>query len=508
MSVSADQFKRWAADPAAFRADLRIEYDGQLARFGDVLEPWQDTAFRQTDAGWRWCMGHHVAGHCRSRSWGERPRGHSKTTDTAIQLAYALTFPRQQINGVASAADRDQAALIRAALQRLLSWNPWLAEILRVTNWTVTNEAKFNHPGKGSSLQIIASDVGSSYGILADFIVCDELCHWSNSGEQMWHSLLSSAAKRPHCFVQVLTNAGIRGSWQYAIREHARAESMKPAGGWCFDSLSGPQASWITTATLDEQRLLLPTRAYNRLWLNHWQDEGGDVLERADLEACITLADRPGPDDDCDYVGALDLSVRRDHSAFVALGVSRKNQHIHLAECHSWKPPRDGEIDLNAVQETVRRAQQRFKFVAVVYDEHQAAMMAQTLSRAGVPMERASLGAKHQMVMASAILEAFRSRRISLYRDADLIRDLLRLQITSTSYGYRLSAARTVDGHCDRASALAMALPRASELAASGGGVDLDAWLAYLGGDTGATQQRRDWFRPVTSDTPWSCFDE
>jgi hypothetical protein len=37
----------------------------------------------------------------------------------------------------------------------------------------------------GSRLTIISSDVNSSWGILPDFVICDELCHWPKP--DMWY---------------------------------------------------------------------------------------------------------------------------------------------------------------------------------------------------------------------------------------------------------------------------------------------------------------------------------
>ncbi|MFO1022601.1 MAG: hypothetical protein U0903_18175 [Planctomycetales bacterium] len=52
----------------------------------------------------------------------------------------------------------------------------------------------------------------------------------------MWHSLLSSAAKKPNCLLVVLTNAGVGRGWQWQVRENAR---LSP--GWYFSSLEGSQ---------------------------------------------------------------------------------------------------------------------------------------------------------------------------------------------------------------------------------------------------------------------------
>ena len=63
----------------------------------------------------------------------------------------------------------------------------------------------------------------------------------------------------------VITNAGLQDGWQWELREKIRSD---PA--WYFSRLEKPTASWISQATLDEQRRLLPAFAWERLWMNRW----------------------------------------------------------------------------------------------------------------------------------------------------------------------------------------------------------------------------------------------
>jgi phage FluMu gp28-like protein len=60
----------------------------------------------------------------------------------------------------------------------------------------------------------------------------------------------------------------------------------------------------------------------------------------------------------------------------------------------------------------------------------------------------------------------FRNRTVRLYRDEALLRDLMRLTIVERANGsFRLQTMRDEHGHADRAIALAMALPTATQLA-------------------------------------------
>lgn len=69
---------------------------------------------------------------------------------------WALLASQRQLLGLAAAADKDQAKLLRDAIDRLVKMNEWLAPIIKVDTYRVTNRLT------GSELTILSSDVGSS----------------------------------------------------------------------------------------------------------------------------------------------------------------------------------------------------------------------------------------------------------------------------------------------------------------------------------------------------------
>lgn len=451
----------YASSPAEFRRDLIIEVNGQPADLASVIEPWQSTDFAACDLGFQYCLNPRGVRPEQMRAYLERARGHSKTSDIAVMVAWAISFAPRLIQGYAAAADRDQARLIRNAIRKLVQLNPMLGKLIDVQINQVVNICD-GHPGKESTLYIISNDAGSSYGITPDFIICDELTHWGANGD-MWDSLFSSAAKRNSCLLIVISNAGANAGdcWQWTIREHARL-----AGGWHFSSLDGPQASWITESVLAEQRLLLPGSVYQRLWLNQWV-RGGDALEGKDIDAAVTMLNPLlGRERGFTFVAGLDLGVKNDRAALCGLAANHTAQRVQLAMCQSWSPGMTalGEIDLTAVEEAVFQANKKYRFKGVYYDPSQAQLMAQRLRKRKVNMIEVPFVGQSLTLMAASVMTAFRQRRIDLYNDPQLIRDLGRLSIAPKSFGYKLEAARNSTGHADTAIAMAIALPYAAEL--------------------------------------------
>src|SRR3989304_5762779 len=156
-------------DPKDFREALVLDTDSGPRPFAEVIDPWQASDFAALDNGWRKAAGQNVVGDCYSRGWLERGRGHAKSSDVMVMASWCLFASRRQLSGVVCAVDRDQAALDRDHVSRLLSLNPWLSRVIEVQQWRIVNQHT------GSTLEIMASDVPSSYGLLIDFAVCDEV---------------------------------------------------------------------------------------------------------------------------------------------------------------------------------------------------------------------------------------------------------------------------------------------------------------------------------------------
>jgi phage terminase large subunit-like protein len=341
-SMTAEDLERLRSSPAEFRTKLRIDTDEGPRRLDELLDPWQRADFEALDQGWRRVARQPVEGTPKNRAWFERPRGHSKTADIAVQVSWVLFASRRQLTGVVGAADKEQARLLRTAIQKLVRLNPWLKSFLHVQRHRVVN------PFTGSELLILSSDAESTYGQTPDFVICDELTHWpGEKGQKFWTALFSAAAKRKHCMLVVITNAGVgagqlwpdsqkdkKASWQWKAREAARCLPQ-----WHFSRLDGPKASWIAADDLIEQEAMLPPAAYRRLWLNVWVTGGGDALDPNDIQACITL-DGPtfAPQPGYLYLGGLDLGVKHDHSAWILVGVKPGTGRVRVVLRLSSRP--------------------------------------------------------------------------------------------------------------------------------------------------------------------------
>lgn len=488
--MDARNLRSLQTDPKAFREAILIDSDSGPVRLGSVLDPWQRADFEALDPAWQRVCGN-VPGILTQiqRGYLERPRGHSKTSDIAVSVTWALFASKRKLSGVVAAADADQARLIRDAIDKLLRLNPWLGTVLTVGRGRIENKHT------GSDLVVLSSDAASSYGLTPDFVICDEITHWQK--RDMWDSLLSATAKRRACLLLVIANAGFSESWQWSTREAIRND---PA--WYFHRLEGPQASWILPAHLEEQKRLLPSKVYRRLWLNEWSQGAGDALESADIDASVTLqGELHEPERGWAYAAGLDIGLKRDATALIVIGKhcgyvekvlthkpteplqnrvladlgmikppkSAKAEYrrhegtgrLKLAAVRVWRP-QGGRVELEQIESEIVRLNDRFLLSSVAFDPWQAEYLAQRLEAQRITTEPVNFVPTSLQEMATATLDAFRERQIELYDHPALLADLRALRVAEKSYGYRLESPRQSSGdgthHGDTATALAIAL--------------------------------------------------
>ncbi len=439
--VDSSALHRMATDPAYFRSQLVIEVAGKPVRYASVAADWKELDFQAMDPAWMRCAGLLDNGVQKMRAMLERCRGASKTADLAIMGCWALAFAVFAIRLISCSGDRDQAKLLRDAIRRLATLNPWLGQTLQIQQWTIRNERN------GGELEVLSADSSTAFGQLADAILIDELHNWpdTDSAKNFWTVVASTLAKKANCLAVAISNAGRLDSWQWKVREAIREDE-----NWHFHSLA-VVPDWIKPQLAEQRKLLAPSE-YERLFENNWTVGVDDGLPASDVMASCVLNGPQGrrlPEYDA-YICSVDLGWKHDRSAAAVLALNFERREIALAFAVDWLPADfGGELPLEIVEQAILYVHRRFDLEQLVFDPRESTGTAQQLIRQGVPCHKINLSPAVQHDMAKRLLEGFNQRTIKLYNHPALVRDLLSLRVADRAIGLKLEAARTSAGHAD-----------------------------------------------------------
>lgn len=429
------------------------------------MDPWQREDAEVMDNAWLRVVGRLEApwdDSFVSRSYNERARGHSKTTDIAIQALYALFAAKRMIVGYVCSGSKDQAWLVYLQMQRICQLNPWLLDEIDIGPEVVTNR------NTGAFIEILSSAAHTSIGQTPDFIIIDELSHWPK--EALWSSVYSSAAKLDHCLVCIITNAvdDKPFGWHWRIREWARTNKDPSGLAWHFRSLAAMSASWISARQMNDQRGALTPNAFRRFWLNQSIGKEKFAIPPDQVEGAIKLSGPflgSAPHKYHSIILGLDLGISHDHAAVTAVGCLKDELRAELLECKSWRPNEyeSGRIRLNDVKTYTLALCKRLGigpgWGGLVYDPSQAELMAEDFRDAGIRCEKSGMNSKSCSEIAGSLLSAFANDWLWLYPDDDLTGDLNRLEIKDNGMVRKLTAVSDEAGHADRAFALALSMP-------------------------------------------------
>lgn len=485
MKPTADDLMSFMRDPQAFRDALVVPLSGgRMGQLGPSLTDWQradlaalDSALLAVRSGTRPDV---------SRFWWERVKGSSKTSDVCVALLWLLAFCPRFVLCQVAAGDEEQASEALKVAKQVVRANAWLAQVLDVQSSAVVNKRT------GSRLDCLSSNAPTAHGARPTVVWIDEYTHvQTETGREFVANLLDNAAKTG-ALVIVTTNAGWVPSPQWDAREHARTSEA-----WYFSAVTSP-APWIAAAEVAEAQRRNPPARFLRLWRGVWSTGDGDALDREDLEAAYTLSGPPDPSEPgWLWWAGLDLGLTRDASALVVVGkhvgfdvteeapaprrsvlvdlgffdeapppdrtVSTPGTgRLRLGSVQTWKPVGGRKLDLEAVEDAVREADQRFGLACVAYDTYQCAYMGERLVKAGVFALAVDPTAPNLRAMASAVLTAFSDRTVDLWPDPALKADLGALRVEEKSYGVRLTSPRGPSGHGDAATAFSLAMLAAS----------------------------------------------
>ncbi len=395
------------------------------------------------------------------RHFWTRPRGASKTTDAAgVAVAALLGQAPPAARGYVFAADRDQAGLLLDSIEGFVGRTPGLAGGLDVQAWKVVATRT------GATLEILAADAASSWGLRPWFVVVSEFAAWpeTQGPVRLWRSIFSALPKVPGSRLLVESNAGDPAHFAAGVLERARRQPDR----WRLSEIPGP-TPWLDPADLAEQRAELPEWEFARLHENVWIESDDRLSSVDDLRACSTLSDWPlARRRDVPYLLTLDVGLKHDRTVCAVTHPEARQDaagfRVVLDRMAAWQGSRRDPVSLDLVESYVLQAARDYQVSGILLDPYQAAQLAQRLRARGVRVDEFAFTAASVGRLGAALHTSIRDHALALPpaeheepEAAELHEELAHVRLRESSPGvYRLDHDH--GRHDDRAVALALAV--------------------------------------------------
>jgi len=473
--ISQADLQRYIADRHAFRREQIVLPNGRL--WGECMESWQTHhVFAPLDArdgaGWRYRL-----------IYLELHRGAAKSAVLAAE-ALLVAILDDDVRAYIVAGDKEQASIARDMLEGYIHRNPSLESSFRITRDEIVC------PASGTRIRVLSSDAPTTWGLgglsKRFLLLCDELWQWQ--GRDLWDALFTASAKSEDWRIIVGSNAGFdTASIAWEVRELCRKHADSR---YYLYAPEGIVAGWIKPEDLEGQRLSLPPQVFQRLWENKWTEGSGSFVTRPELDRCIDATWRPqlqGREGVRYFVG-LDLGLTRDRTARGICHYDREVDKVVLDDLKTWQGTPVHPVDIDVVEEDLKGCNQRFNRPDFWLDPWQLQSSLQRL-RGSLNINEFTFTSESVRRLSENLYGLLHNGQMRLYPDADLERELLRLEVKQTGYGWRIDHA--AGGFSDRAMALGMAaLHAATE--GPGSGPPRIRWLGErpsAPAETPATQQ-------------------
>jgi hypothetical protein len=402
-----------------------------------------------------------------------RARGRSKSFDTgAATLAIMLSG---QVHGgdemYAAAAGREQAGILARKIRQIAECTPELAGSVEVQNFRVVT------PRTGAILDVISSDLATSWGKTPRWLFIDEICNHdaTDTARGFVDALLTALPKRRDSVCLAASTPSSPNHWSRELWDFALSDAL-----WRCSRSDGP-APWQDPAELESERRRLPVALWRRLYLCEWAELDDALATLEQVRACIGHEGILGPDPADSYVHGADLSYARDTTAVATCHVEVRGGREVLAvdRLRAWRPAKGRQIPLGEVAE-YGSARAREYGGLINADPYQGVVIIQRWREAGHQVKAAAFNPLANSRRASLLLSLIRERQIDLPADEpELFSEItsLRLAEGSTPGVLKLTTDGSSEGHFDRVMAVMLC---AEELMTRPAGSWLDAYAAVV----------------------------
>jgi hypothetical protein len=364
-----------------------------------------------------------------------------------MSISALLTQFPPGATGYVAASDADQASLIRQSIQSFVTNTPALQGLVNVDSRKITVNS-------GAELIILAADSAGAHGLRPYWLVIDELANWPDvpRHREFFDALWAGLPKVSGSRGVVITTAGAPSHFARRIFEAAKTDPQ-----WRVSDTLGPPP-WTDPEEIESERKRLFPSTFGRLWLNEWLEAEDSIASPADVAAACHLDGPIAPEMGNLYVCTLDLGVKNDRTAAVIAHAERGDEgtRIVVDRLQVWVPRPLRPVKLEDVKAWLVEMCRNYR-AKLVYDPSQAYLLVEQLRKSGVVVEQFTFTSSSVGRLAASIMQALRSRLLSLPNDEELRKELLSVHLRETSTNV-LRVDTRGSGHDDRVVAIAMAV--------------------------------------------------
>jgi Terminase large subunit, ATPase domain len=356
-------------------------------------------------------------------SFQTRPRGGSKTSDAAAVAIAWLLSAEGPARFYAAAADRDQARLLLDGLEGFAHRTPSIGAALKIDRYRVTA------PESGATLEALAADESSSWGLRPAGVILDEVGWWPDvpSARTLLDSLLSSAAKVEGCRVLAITSPSSPSHFAHKLREHAASDAL-----WRLSEVTEP-IPWVPAERREEQRRRLSEPMFRRLFLGEWCEAEDVLADEGAIADAVRHSEPLEPREGVRYVLTADLGLVHDRSAVTI--AHAEGDDVVVDRLALWEGTRRRPVRLGDIEAWIETTAKRYNAAGCIFDPWQAAGMMQRLRARGVRTEQFDFTSQSVGRLASALFTALRDRRLHLPDDERLVEELRSVRLVERSPG-------------------------------------------------------------------------
>lgn len=420
-----------------------VMQDGQ--RWGEAATPWQKEdaqAILEPGEGPR-------------RHWAGRPRGSSKTQDTAGMLLAELLAGQisPSTPAYAAAAGAKQAALVIQSIRAFVVQNS-LQRLVDVQSMRAV------HRPTSAMVEVLAADESTAFGLRPSRLLTDEVCQWSNtrSSQEFFEAAWTALPKVNGSVGVIITTAGSPSHWSRAIFDQALREKHL----WRVSMVHEP-APWIDQRLIAAEKRRLTDSAFLRLWCNEWANADDALVSQDDLQAAAVLDGPVAPVPGTHYVSALDIGLVNDRTVLIVAHKSGvgEEERVVVDRVFRWFGTKRNPVSLDEVEAVIVEVATNYSG-ELVADPYQAAQLLERVGKRGVKGSKFDFTTQSVGRVASSLLRLLRSRRLSLPNDPVLLEELANVRLVENSAGVpRLD--HVSGAHDDQAVALALCCHRLTD---------------------------------------------